>query len=148
MPTEEVIETEATVEQPEPVAAEPVSRPSADDCRWAMLSYALKCVAPIAAPFAIYCWKKGSPFVARHAMQSLFLDLGFIVVTAGALVTAYVLQLIPFAGWVMAYLLQAAPFVSMMFWLVSSVLCAVRAVNGRECSVPMVGDLAEGYMGD
>ena len=73
--------------------------------------------------------EKENKFVRFHAFQSLLTFLPLSVV-------AWILMLIPFAGWVLATLLW---ILALILWLI----LMVKAYRGEKYKLPIVGDIAE-----
>jgi uncharacterized membrane protein len=113
-----------------------------------MLAYLLALPAPLLAPFTIYVARRHtSRFVAFHALQSLWMGLGLIVVCTLSLAAIYLLQIIPVIGWVMAYQLRMLPFLAVISALVGCFVLAVKAYNGEYARLPILGDSAERNLG-
>ena len=68
-------------------------------------------------------------FVRFHSFQSLFLGLASIVLHIG-------LAMIPILGWIVL------PFVSLAIFVLA-VIGAVKAWNGQQWKIPVIGDMAE-----
>jgi uncharacterized membrane protein len=73
--------------------------------------------------------EKDNKFVKFHAMQSIFVFGGLVVVNL-------VLSVIPIIGWLVGLLLNLLIFV---LWIV----LMVQAYQGKQYKLPFIGDLAE-----
>ncbi|MGA3069753.1 MAG: DUF4870 domain-containing protein [Terracidiphilus sp.] len=80
------------------------------------------------------------PYVRYHAWQSIFLNIATFVteVVVGTILGITVPHL-P-AGFIGLHLIWPAID---LFWLVIWILCAVKAFNGEEFKLPIIGALAE-----
>jgi uncharacterized membrane protein len=82
--------------------------------------------------------KETSRFVRYHSMQAVILWLGSILL----FVVLQVFWMIPFIG------LLVIP-ISMLLWLglfIVWVICMIKAFQGDEFKLPIIGDLATQYM--
>ncbi|WP_370521813.1 DUF4870 domain-containing protein [Virgibacillus sp. MSP4-1] len=73
--------------------------------------------------------EKESPFVKFHALQSIFTFLGVFVIST-------ILAFIPIIGWILSLLLY--PLV-LVLWII----LMVKAYQGKQIKLPIVGDMAE-----
>ncbi|GAA0480191.1 DUF4870 domain-containing protein [Salinibacillus aidingensis] len=73
--------------------------------------------------------EKESPFVKFHALQSIFTFLGVFVIST-------ILAFIPIIGWMLSLLLY--PLV-LILWII----LMVKAYQGKQMKLPIVGDMAE-----
>jgi uncharacterized protein len=132
---DEIIPADAAREE-EPAAPDTTG----EDRAWASAAYLVTLAAPILGPLCIYFVKKDqSRFAAFHALQSLFLALAWIVVSTVAVALAFTLNLVPFAGWIMARQLILAPWLMGVAVLIFTIVSAVKAYNGEWFQVPLIG---------
>lgn len=104
---------------------------------WAIaahLTYFLGGIGFVVAPFIIFFIKKDDPFVADHAKQALVAHLALLV--AGAVVCFLSFLLI-------GLLLIPALIVLSIGLLVTSILAALKALNGEYYRYPFIQGLVE-----
>jgi uncharacterized membrane protein len=77
-----------------------------------------------------------SPFVRFHAWQSIFLSITAVVVT---LVLALILG---FSLAVGSVLFVALTRLIWVFWVLTWILCAINALNGKAFRLPVIGPFA------
>ena len=107
---------------------------------WAMLAHLLKLVAPMVAPLAIYVARRdGSPFVAAHALQSLYVDLAWIGLTTVSVVLALLLSFVPFLGQLFYVQFLLTAIVLFVAWLILTILFSVKAFNGETLNLACCG---------
>jgi uncharacterized protein len=123
----------------EPVDPEqgyPPPPPSREERTWALIAYLGGRLLPILAPIGVYVAKRDeSPFVAFHAKQSLMLDIATLAVSAAAFALAYMLQLIPLAGWIMGRLMLIGTWAVLVCWLLGGIVLAIQAFDGQRTRV-------------
>jgi len=102
-------------------------RISKDDKTLAILSHALSFVeGGIIGPLVIYLIKRNeSPFVAFHALQSLYFGLLFIGASIVTLITC------------------VGPIVCLIVYFVFEVIACIRASEGKWYKLPLAGTWAE-----
>ncbi|HEY8549333.1 MAG TPA: DUF4870 domain-containing protein [Vicinamibacterales bacterium] len=106
----------------------------------AALSYLLGLITGI----VFYAIEKDSRFVKFHAMQSILVSLGVIVVWVVYGVLANVLAWIPILGWIALALLWAVIAIgALVLWIV----LMLKAFQGERFKLPWFGDMAERQMG-
>lgn len=106
----------------------------------AALSYLLGLITGI----VFYAIEKDSRFVKFHAMQSILVSLGVIVVWVVYVVLANVLAWIPILGWIALALLWAVIAIgALVLWIV----LMLKAFQGERFKLPWFGDMAERQMG-
>ena len=100
-----------------------------DERLWGMLAYLLTFVGGFMAPLVIYAVKKDrSRFLAFHALQSLYLDVGFFVL----IVVGQSLRHFP-------------PPILSIAWaavFVFNILAAIKAYDGEWYQIPIIGGWA------
>jgi uncharacterized membrane protein len=115
---------------------------SSDDRLWATLAYVLAVFFPFAAPLIIFFVKRDSRFVAFHALQALFIELGIVVVGFAVAVIAAVL------GFFGPLVVLSLPLVFLAWalgavgWLFK-IVAAIRCSSGDWYRVPFVAPYAE-----
>jgi uncharacterized Tic20 family protein len=124
----------AAAQQPPPVPptavpaeGQPDQRVSGDERTWAVISHAVSFVeGGILGPLVVYLIKKDhSPFVAFHALQSLYFGLAMLVT---ALLTAITL---------------VGPVALAIVYLIYEIMACVKSYNGEWYRLPLVGKWAE-----
>ena len=117
-----------------------------EDRLWAMLSYVLLFVASFIAPLVIFLVKKdNSKFVAYHALQSLLLVGGLVVLTIavniiGAILTAIHLWLLAVPLFLVLGLVGLGAFVLV-------IIAAIKSYGGEWYEMPVVGKIARQQVG-
>jgi uncharacterized membrane protein len=82
-----------------------------------------------------------NPYVRFHAWQSIFLNLGAIVL----LILLSFLGVFGWMfGWYFFYLLTRLIWLG---WFIVWLICVLKAVNGQRYKLPVIGDLAEKQAG-
>ena len=84
--------------------------------------------------------EKESRFVRFHAMQSILLNVGVIVVVIGFMILN---TIIAFISGTLAVLFGLLWFVIFIGIFVISILCLVKAYQGQMFKLPVIGDIAE-----
>ncbi|MGV3722500.1 MAG: DUF4870 domain-containing protein [Actinomycetota bacterium] len=118
------------------------SHTSSDDRLLATLAYVLALFFPFVAPLVIFVVKRQSRFVAFHALQALFIELGIVVVGFAVTVIATIL------GFFGPLALLSIPFV-FLAWAVGvagwvyKIVAAIRSNSGEWYRVPFVAPYAE-----
>ena len=109
-----------------PAEGQPDPRVSSDERTWAAVSQGLSFVeGGIVGPLVVYLIKKDkSPFVAFHALQSLYFGLAFMVL----FLLTFITIIGPFAIWI-------------LYW-VFEIIATVKAMNGEWYKLPIVGEWA------
>jgi hypothetical protein len=109
-----------------PGDGEPDVRVSNDERLWATGSHALSFIeGGILGPLVVYLVKKEtSPFVAFHALQSLYFGLAVLVATLVTFITII------------------GPLVIVVVYWVYEIMACVKAYNGEWYRLPFVGDWA------
>jgi len=109
-----------------PAEGQPDMRVTNDERTWAVISHALSFVeGGIIGPLVVYLIKKEhSPFVAFHALQSLYFGLAFLV--------AFLVTFITIIG----------PFALVVLYWVFEILACVKAYNGEWYKLPLIGNWA------
>ncbi len=138
-------------ERPDPVP------PTQDERTFAMLAHLLACFGGgFIAPLIILLAKKDSRFVKFHAIQALVMSVAlFAVFFGGFFITMIVTVSTGMArtpgslrGPPVAFLLMFPLFgLSMMAWVVTSIVLGVRANEGRWSALPGIGRLTRKLMG-
>ncbi len=90
-----------------------------------LLSYLLGFITGI----IFYVLEKESKFVRFHAMQSIILFIGIMVLT-------FVLGFIPIVGWILSLLIGP---LSLILWII----LMVKAYQHEYFKLPVIGDMAE-----
>ncbi len=97
---------------------------------------------------ASVCWlvtePKSNTFVRFHAMQSIILFIGFMVV---AIATSAVgaLGMIPVIGWLFSVVSGLLYFAAALAWFGGSIMLLLKAKEREMYKLPVIGDLAEKY---
>ncbi|GAB3796599.1 DUF4870 domain-containing protein [Virgibacillus kimchii] len=73
--------------------------------------------------------EKDNKFVRYHAFQSIFLWAGLFII-------GFVAGMVPIIGWVISLLLMP---VGLILWI----YCMVKAYNGSDFQLPMIGKIAK-----
>jgi uncharacterized Tic20 family protein len=109
-----------------PSEGQPDLRVSQDERTWAVVSHAVSFVeGGIIGPLIVYLVKKEqSPFVAFHALQSLYFGLAMLV--------AMLLTFITIIG----------PIALVVVYWVFEILACVKSYNGEWYKLPFVGEWA------
>jgi hypothetical protein len=109
-----------------PAEGEPDQRVSNDERLWATGSHALSFIeGGILGPLVLYLVKKEqSPFVAFHALQSLYFGLAMLVLSLVTLIT-----------------IIGPVAVAVAYWVFEIMAC-VKAYNGEWYRLPIVGNWA------
>lgn len=115
---------------------------SSDDRLWATLSYALAVFFPFAAPLIIFLVKRQSRFVAFHALQALFIELGIVVVGFAVTVIATILGFFGPLALLSLPLIFLAWAVGVAGWIYK-IVAAIRCSSGDWYRVPFVAPYAE-----
>ena len=89
-----------------------------------LLAYVLGLISGL----ILFLTEKDNKFVRFHAMQSICLSVGLLVVSV-------VLSLMPVIGVVLAILLR---WIGVVLWIV----CMIKAYQGEWLRLPIVGDIA------
>jgi uncharacterized membrane protein len=114
------------------------SGPTSDERTMAAVGHGLTFVeGGILGPLIVYLVKKDdSPFVAFHALQSLYFGLGFLVVT---MVCVAVIFLTFGLG---IFLALPALLVFSAIYVVFEIVATIKAYNGEWYELPIAGPLA------
>lgn len=81
-------------------------------------------------------------FVRFHAMQSIVVSVALIALSIALGILTSVLAFVPIVGWLLALLMSVGLGLgSLVLW----VLLIVKALQGQEWEVPMVGRYARQY---
>jgi uncharacterized membrane protein len=102
------------------------------------------------APFialALYFLEDDNEFVRFHAAQSIVVFGGFFAAAIGVFVMGFVLELLPFVGWMLSLGLSLVTFLVLMpLGFVLWVLLTYKAFKGERYGLPVAGDIAERYV--
>lgn len=101
----------------------------------ALLAYLLGGIGGL----VFYLIEKESRFVRFHAMQSLLLNIGVVVVFIALMIVNVVLA---FVSGTLAFLFSLLWFVVVLGGLALAVICMVKAFQGSEFRIPVIGDMA------
>ena len=78
-------------------------------------------------------------FIRFHSFQCLFLALTGFVLSIGNMILGFVIGMIPVIGWIISLLLAfAIPIALLAAW----VIVVLKAYQGQEYRLPVIGDLA------
>lgn len=116
---------------------------SGNERLWATLAYALFCF-PVAAPLLIFLVMRGSRFVAFHALQALFVQLGLVLMgfvvplIAGMLGMLGPLALLNIPLGIIAWAICVGA-------VIFKIIAAINANAGRWYRIPYVWPYAERF---
>lgn len=117
---------------------------SGNERLWATLAYVLSFCFPVAAPLLIFLVMRGSRFVAFHALQALFIQLGlalmvFVVpLIAGLLGMLGPLALLNIPLGIVAWCIGVGA-------VIFKIIAAINANAGRWYRIPYVSPYAERF---
>lgn len=86
--------------------------------------------------------EKENKFVRFHAMQSLIVFLAVFVIQIIVIIFAVIMIFIPVVGWIISILLWIAFALLCLLTLFIWIFMMVKAYNGEEYKLPIVGDFA------
>ncbi len=116
---------------------------TSDSKLFGALCYIINIIVPL---FVIFTDKKNDKFVAFHAYQALFIEVGCIVLLViGLTVLQFGIAMDP-SGMARGLI----GFLSMGGYIVFGLLVlfsAFKAFTGEKFKLPVIGDMAEGYAG-
>jgi hypothetical protein len=115
---------------------------SGDDRLMATLAYVLSLCFPIAAPLLIFLVKRRSRFVAFHALQALFIELGLAVLGVAVVVLTWLLGMLGPLALLLAPLHIIAWCTGIAAWLYK-IIGAIQANSGTWYRIPFVWPYAE-----
>lgn len=115
---------------------------SGDDRLMATLAYVFALCFPVAAPLLIFLIKRRSRFVAFHALQALFMELGLAVMGVAVSVLTWVLGMLGPLALLLVPLHLIAGGTVIAVWLFK-IIGAIQANSGKWFRIPFVWPYAE-----
>lgn len=115
---------------------------SGDDRLMATLAYVFSLCFPVAAPLLIFLVKRRSRFVAFHALQALFMELGLAVMGLAVVVLTWILGLLGPLALLVVPLHLIAWATGIAAWLYK-IMGAIHASSGKWYRIPFVWPYAE-----
>lgn len=104
----------------------------------ALLAYVLTWLTGL----VFFLIEKQSPFVRFHAMQSILLGVGFIVLQIVLTIVSVIMgQIIGILGSLVGLL----SLVAMLGFFVLWILCMVKSYQGQMFKLPIIGDIAQNF---
>lgn len=88
---------------------------------------------------------KKDPFLRYHAWQALFYGIAWIIVWVALSFLAAILLILPVVGLALGSLLTR---VSLLVWLVLSIVLAYKAYQGERFTLPLISDYSRRYGDD
>lgn len=113
---------------------------SSDDNTWAMASHIGALVAAwfafgFLAPLVVMLVKSDSPYVRRHAVESLNFQISLLIYGIGGAVVAFVLALVTFG--IALLVIVPVAIVAVVAALVVIIIATVRASQGEDYRYPL-----------
>jgi uncharacterized membrane protein len=93
----------------------------------------------------MYFVKKDDRFVRFHALQSIFLWVGYVVIAIGLTIVATVLSFVPVLQ-VLACIPGMLTFVAVLVAGVAALYAAYKTFNGVDYEMPYIGPMARKYV--
>ena len=121
----------------------PVSGLSDDSKLFGALAYFWGLITGI----LVFLMKKEDPYCKFHAMQSILLSVGLIVVMVVLMVVQIVLMFIPIVGQILALLLTLVYLVVGLGGLILWLFLMWKAYSGEKFKLPIIGAQAEKMAG-
>jgi len=83
--------------------------------------------------------EKENKFVRFHAWQSIILSIAFAIIWVLVGIADFILAYIPILGWIIGLLISAGfGLITFIVWI----FMMVRAYQGHETSIPLIGNMA------
>ncbi|MDG5760294.1 hypothetical protein QA600_13195 [Natronococcus sp. A-GB1] len=102
------------------------------------------------APFIavlFYLLEDRNEFVRFHAAQSIVVFGGFFAVGMGVFMMGFVLEFLPFVGWMLSLAISMLTFLVLApLGFILWVLLTYKAVTGERYALPVAGEIAERYV--
>ncbi|AGB40013.1 DUF4870 domain-containing protein [Natronococcus occultus] len=102
------------------------------------------------APFLallFYLIEERNEFVRFHAAQSLVVFGGFFAVAIGVFMLGFVLEFLPFVGWMLSVAISMLTFLLLVpLGFVLWALLTYKALTGQRYTLPVAGEIAERYV--
>lgn len=115
---------------------------SGDDCLMATLAYVFSLCFPVAAPLIIFLVKRRSRFVAFHALQALFIELGLVILGVVVVALTWLFGLLGPLVLLLGPLHLIAWGLGIAAW-VYKIIGAIQANSGIWFRIPYVWPYAE-----
>lgn len=109
---------------------------------------AMLCYLPVCAVnliMSIICLVAGgdNKFVKFHAKQSLFLSVGFVVLTVVIQILQVVLAMLGDVGKILALVVSLLFFAVLLVFIGIDIFLMIKAFGGNKTKLPVIGNLAE-----
>jgi len=102
------------------------------------------------APFIavlFYLLEDRNEFVRFHAAQSIVVFGGFFAVGMGVFMMGFVLEFLPFVGWMLSLAISMLTFLVLApLGFILWVLLTYKALTGERYALPVAGEVAERYV--
>jgi uncharacterized Tic20 family protein len=133
--------------------------PTADERSMATLAHVLQLVGWFIAPLIIFFLRRESRFVSFHALQAVFLQLAYMVVSTGVMVVwfVFVFGMVAADGksgpppplvFVLFGLLSVLAMGLWMLLLVTAIIYGIKAGKGEWAAYPVIGGWARRVLED
>lgn len=102
------------------------------------------------APFIavlFYLLEDRNEFVRFHAAQSIVVFGGFFAVGMGVFLMGFVLEFLPFVGWMLSLAISMLTFLLLVpLGFILWALLTYKALTGERYALPVAGEVAERYV--
>ncbi|WP_049892958.1 DUF4870 domain-containing protein [Natronococcus jeotgali] len=107
-------------------------------------------LAYLFAPFIavlFYLLEDRNEFVRFHAAQSIVVFGGFFALSMGVFVMGFVLEFLPFVGWMLSLAISMLTFLVLApLGFILWALLTYKAFTGERYALPVAGEVAERYV--
>jgi len=115
---------------------------TSDDRLMATLAYVFSLCFPVAAPLIIFLVKRRSRFVAYHALQALFIELGLAILGVAVVILSWILGMLGPLALLLVPLHVIAWGAGIAAWIYK-IVGAIQANSGNWYRIPFVWPYAE-----